>query len=258
MIESLKSTKEELSFVIRGINHTLANAIRRSAEEIPVLAVDSLEIVKNDSVLYDEIIAHRIGLIPLEADKTFTLPEECSCDGKGCVKCSANLTLKVAGPGMVKAGDLKSKTIKPIYPEIPIVLLQDGQELEFVAEAKLGKGTEHAKCSPGLIWFRAYPKIEISKECNLCNECVKVCPKNVYESNGKISVKNLTNCDICNACVEACARKGKNAIKISGSEEDFIFEIESFGQLAPKEIFSESLKALKKNLKELDKDINKL
>ena len=54
------------------------------------------------------------------------------------------------------------------------------------------------------------------------------------------------------------AKKGKDTIKISCSEEDFIFEIESWGQLKPKEIFTESIKALKKNLKELDKEVNKL
>jgi len=258
MIEQIKSDKNELSFAIRGINHTFANAIRRSADEIPILAIDTLEIVKNDSVLYDEIIAHRAGLIPLESDKTFTLPEECTCKGKGCLKCTVNLTLKVAGPGIVKAGDLKSKTIKAIFPNMPLVLLQEGQELEFVAEAKLGKGIDHAKYSPGLVWFRAYPKIELGKDCNLCKECVNVCPREVYEADGKVSVKNLVNCDLCNACVEACMKKGKNIIKISGSEEDFIFEIESWGQIAPKEIFTESLKALKKNIKELDKEANKL
>ena len=258
MIEIIKSSGSELSFVIRGINHTYANAIRRSAEEIPVLAVENVEISKNDSVLYDEILGHRIGLIPLKADKTFTLPEDCSCKGKGCAKCTVALTLKATGPGIVRAKDLKSKTVEPVFPEMPIVLLQKDQELELVAEAKLGKGLEHAKYSPGLMWFRAYPKIEIEKECNLCKECVNVCPKNVYEVDSKITVKNLINCDLCNACVEACARKGKNALKVSGSAEDFIFEIESWGQIAPKEIFTESLGALKENLKNLDKDLSKI
>ena len=258
MIEILKSTNESMSFVVRGINSAYANAVRRFSEEIPVLAVDTLEITKNDSMLYDEMLALRIGLIPLKADKTFTLPEECSCKGKGCMKCTVSLTLKVSGPAIVRASDLKSKTIKPIYPEMPIVLLQQDQELEIVAEARLGKGVEHSKYSPGLVWFRAFPKIELGKECAACKECVKICPKNIFEADGKISAKNLINCDLCNACVENCAKKGKDGVKISGSEEDFIFEIESWGQLTSKEIFTESIKALGKNLKDLDKDVKKL
>ena len=258
MIELLNNTGENLNFIIRGINHTYANAIRRFSEEVPVLAVDTIEVIKNDSMLYDEMLALRIGLIPLSVDKTFTLPEECTCKGKGCMKCTVNLTLKVVGPIIVRASDLKSKTIKPVYPEMPIVLLQENQELEIVAEARLGKGITHAKHSPGLVWFRAFPKIELGKECASCKECVKICPRHVFDSDGKVSAKSLINCDLCNACVENCMKKGKNEIKISSSDEDFIFEIESWGQLTPKEIFTESLKALGKNLKELDKDIKKL
>jgi DNA-directed RNA polymerase subunit D len=257
MIELIKSSDNETNFVIRGINHTYANAIRRSAEEIPMLAVDTVEIIKNDSVLYDEMIALRIGLIPLTADKTYTPQEECTCKGKGCAKCTVSLVIKAVGPTIVRASDMKSKVVEPVYPAMPIVLLQEGQELEIVAEAKLGKGIEHAKFSPGLVWFRAFPKIELGKECASCKECLKACPRNVFDTD-KMSVKNLLNCDLCNACVETCTKKGKSEIKISGSEEDFIFDIESWGQLPSKEIFTEAVKALGKNLKELDKDVKKL
>jgi DNA-directed RNA polymerase subunit D len=255
MIDVIKSNENELGLVIKGIDHTYANSIRRSAEEIPILAVDEVEIVKNDSMLYDEMLALRIGLTPLKADKTFTSPDECTCKGKGCMKCTVDLTLKAVGPCIVKSGDLKSKTVKPVFADIPLVILQEGQELELVAEARLGKGADHAKFSPGLVWFRAYPKIDLDKNCD--KDCLKACPKDVFDIE-KVSVKNLLNCDLCNACVEACARKGSNAIKVSGSNEDFIFEIESWGQLAPKEIFSDAISALGKNLKELDKDIKKL
>ena len=76
IIEPIKTQEGEMSFVVRGINASYANAIRRTGQEIPVLAIDTVEFSKNDSVLYDEILAHRIGLIPLEADKTFTSQEE--------------------------------------------------------------------------------------------------------------------------------------------------------------------------------------
>ena len=132
IMELIKSTDREMEFIVRGINSNVANALRRTANEIPVLAVDAVEISKNDSVLYDEILAHRIGLIPLKADKTFTLPEDCTCKRKGCTKCTAALTLKAVGPAVVKSGNLKSRTIKPVFPDMPIVLLQKDQELELV------------------------------------------------------------------------------------------------------------------------------
>lgn len=258
-IEQLKSEKEKLVFVLRGITNEFANALRRSLYEIPVLAIDEVEISRNDSALYDEMIAHRLGLIPLTTDKkTFTEKEECSCKGKGCAKCTASLVLKAKGPCTVYSGDLKSKVVEAAYPEMPIVTLLEGQELEIVAEARLGKAKNHVKWSPGLIWFRAYPKIEIPKECESCKECMDVCPKKVFEFDKKLTVKNLTACDLCEACVDECKRQGKTPIKLSHSNEDFIFYVESFGQISPKEMVLEALEVIEKNMNVLSKEVNKL
>ena len=246
-----------MQFVIKGINNSIANAVRRSVNEIPVLAVDNVEISKNDSALSDEMLAHRIGLVPLSYDKTFTLSEDCTCKGKGCAKCTAALTLTAKG-GVVKAGDLKSKTVKVIYPEMPLDLLQKEQEIEIIAEAKLGKGINHVKFSPGLMWFREFPNIELPKNLESVKDCMKMCPRDVYTTEGKLGIKNLINCDLCEACVEECRNKGKEEIKVTGSKEDFIFEIESWGQLRPKEIFIEACEVLDNNIKEFLKEASKI
>jgi len=257
-MEIISQTENKIIFAIKGINSSYANAIRKSVNEIPTLAIDTVEISKNDSVLYDEIIAHRLGLVPLIADKkTFTLPEDCSCKGKGCSKCTAALTLKVEGPGMIYSKELKSKTVKPVYPEMPIVLLQKNQELEIIANARIGIGTSHAKYSPGLAWFRNYPEIKVKDSAFI--ESARACPKNVFEiRDGKFSVKNLSNCDMCMACVEASKLAEKDAVSVTGSEENFIFFIESWGQMPPREIFTEACKSLGENLKTFSKEISKI
>jgi len=256
-IEKISKDKDKICFLVKGINNTMANTIRRSVLEIPTLAIDTVEFYKNDSALYDEIIAHRLGLVPLKATKTFTQREKCSCKGKGCLKCSASLKLKVKGPAMVYAKDLKAKGIEVAYPDIPIVLLDKDQELQFSAQAILGKGNEHAKFTPGLVWFNSYPIIKI-EGCSECQECANVCPRKAISiKDKKISIDPL-KCDICEACVEFSRDKEKCNIKIEPSEEDFIFYIESFGQLKPEEIFLDAIKALDDNLKELDKKIKKL
>ena len=89
-IEKLKETKDRITFSIDGINSTFANAIRRSTFEIDVLAIDLVEFYKNDSALYDEMMALRLGLLPLKAPKTCIRREDCSCKGKGCLKCTAS------------------------------------------------------------------------------------------------------------------------------------------------------------------------
>ncbi len=245
----LEKGEEKISFVTE-IEDSLANAIRRSSLEIPILAIDEVEFHKNDSVLYDEVLALRLGLLPLKTPKTMTLQEKCSCKGKGCSKCSVQLKLQAKGPCMVYGKDLKGK-VEVVYPDMPIVSLGEGQELELIAKARLGKGKEHTKFSPGLIYYRNVPEIEISKECNLCQKCVEACPQKILKRNkDKIELTDRYKCDLCEACVEICKKEGKDAIKIKPGKE-IIFFIESFGMIPAKEILVESVKSLKENLKEI-------
>ncbi|HDL02398.1 MAG TPA: DNA-directed RNA polymerase subunit D, partial [Candidatus Pacearchaeota archaeon] len=118
-METIKKTSEELVFTV-DMNVSLANAIRRSAGEIEVLAIDECDIYKNDSALYDEIIAHRLGLVSLKNQK---------------LKKDDTIELKLKAKGkkgdvMVLAGELGDDVV---YPETPIVLLGEDQKLEIVA-----------------------------------------------------------------------------------------------------------------------------
>src|SRR3972149_6730007 len=67
-MELIEKNKDQIIFSAE-IEDSLANAIRRYVNHIPVLAVDELEISRNDSPLYDETVAHRVGLVPIKADK---------------------------------------------------------------------------------------------------------------------------------------------------------------------------------------------
>lgn len=251
----LEESNEKLRFVIEGVNFELLNALRRICiSEVPVMAIKVVEFKKNSSALYDEIIAHRLGLIPLKTDlKSYNLPEECSCKGKTCAKCSVTLSLKESGPKTVYAGDMKSSDpeIKPVYPKMPIVKLLEGQELDFNAIAVLGKGIQHAKFSPCLAIYHYFPKIEIdNKICDACGKCVDACPKGILSISGKkvvVNEKKLLECDLCKACEDVCKPK---AIKLIENEDKTIFEIESWGQLKAKEIFINAIDIMKDKLKE--------
>ena len=67
-METIIKTPGKISF-ISDMNISLANAIRRNVGEIPILAIVEADIYKNDSALYDEVIAHRLGLISLKNQK---------------------------------------------------------------------------------------------------------------------------------------------------------------------------------------------
>lgn len=224
------------------IDESLANAIRRYVDQIPILAIDEVEISKNDSPLYDETVAHRIGLIPLKMDKTIN------------EKSTEQLALIVKKDGIVYSEELKGK-VNPVYDKIPITVLKKGQELEILATAKVGKGSKHSKFSPGFMFYRNSVKLKIDKDCP--KEVVNVCPQKILVvEGGKVSVTDDEKCDMCESCVDFCRKTKKGSIEIIPSKE-LVITVESFGQMEEEEIFKKAIEALKDDLKEVAKKISK-
>ncbi|MEM5820948.1 MAG: DNA-directed RNA polymerase subunit D [Candidatus Aenigmatarchaeota archaeon] len=152
-VKILERNSDEIKIKVTNIVPSIAAMIRRSIiAEIPTMAIEWVDFYKNDSVLPDEIVAHRLGLIPLSFDKKIhTLPNKCECGGKGCPRCQVKLYLYKKGPGYVYSGDLKTsdESVKPIYDKIPITYLNEDEEIELEAIAQLGLGKEHAKWQAG-------------------------------------------------------------------------------------------------------------
>jgi len=235
-------SENEIIFIIKGADTSFVNAIRRtSMTEVPKLAIEHVNIIKNDSSMFDEIIAHRLGLIPLKSDKEaingIIMPSECECEDY-CPRCSISLTLKKKGPCIVYSKDLKSEDEKvvPVYDTIPIVRLREDEEIELEAIAQLGIGMEHAKWKPTTACaYKYYPRITIGEECDQCHECIKACPRNILEEDEseKPRIVNIEDCTMCKTCMRTCERE---AIKIGYEEGSFIFKMETDGSIAPEEV----------------------
>jgi len=221
------------------LNESLANAIRRYTNQIPVLAINEIELSKNDSPLYDETIAHRVGLIPLKNE-----------DSKKIGK----LKLNTKKEGTIYSEELKGD-VKIVYDKMPITLLNKGQELEFSATVKAGKGSEHSKFSPGLMFYRNVFELKLEKNCP--KEVIENCPQNILKlKDGRIIVEDDFKCDACETCVEFCKKNGKDSIEIVPTKE-LLVTLESFGQLSVEEMFKKSIEALKKDLAEVSKKVSK-
>lgn len=138
---------------LEGIDRSYANAIRRFCiSEVPSMAIDDVVILENSSVLYDEILAHRLGMIPIKTDlDKYVLPEKCDCGSPlGCNKCRVLFVLEATGKEKVTtvlSGDLVSedREVRPVSESIPIIKLAPGQTVKLEAYARLGRGKEHAK-----------------------------------------------------------------------------------------------------------------
>lgn len=245
-VKVLRKEDNNVVFIIDGITATIANTLRRiMSVEVPVMAIKEVTFIKNASPLYDEIVAHRLGLIPLTTDlKSYNLSEECKCKGKGCALCQLILSLKVSGPSSVYASDLESKDpkVKPVYDEILIVKLLKGQKLELEAVAVLGKGKEHTKFSPGLVYYRAYPEFVVKNKGSL-SKLKEELKDFISVKNDKIEIKDITK------WMEGYEEiLEENGVEINPSKDKFVFTIESWGQLKSKEIMIKALDILDKKL----------
>ena len=109
-IKILEKSDTEIKFLIEDSNPQFANALRRiMITEIPILAIEYADFSVNDSVLYNEIIAHRLGLIPLVFNpKNFHFKEEEHKEGKTCSMCEVVFAVNKKGPGIVYSKDMKS------------------------------------------------------------------------------------------------------------------------------------------------------
>jgi len=263
-IKVLEKGENDIRLMVRGVDTPYINALRRTIlSEVPCMAIDEVVIIENSSVLHDEIIAHRLGLIPLKTDlDSYNLPEKCSCKSEfGCNLCRVTFTLDkeaVDGVTTVYSGELISENpnITPVSDKIPIVKLAKGQRLRLEAYARLGRGKQHAKWQPvSMCAYKYLPRININTNCDACGECIKVCPKNVLEKiGGVIKVRDVLACTLCKDCVKACTKKPP-AIEISWEENSFIFSLESTGVLPPERILMEAVKILDEQLEEFAKKI---
>src|SRR3989338_4222856 len=254
-LEKIKEERKRNRFVImiKGENEIFANTIRRLIlEEVPTLAVEEIEIKDNGSALFDEMLGLRLGLIPIKTDlKSYTIKDQCKCDGAGCAQCELKITLKAGKKGYVYAGEAESTDPKCtfVYEKMPVTKLLAKQKLDVTMTAILGRGKEHSKWAPGWAFYKKEPLLKVGnvKDPELIAKAstdgvlilkgskIQIDDEKVYESY----------------LLEYYAELNK-AITLEYTE-NFIFTLESWGQLTSKEILNQSADILIEKIEELEK-----
>ena len=198
-VEVIEKSNEKIVVRFSNVPRQYVNSLRRLAiSEVPTLAIDDVVILENSSVMHDEAVAHRLGLIPLRTDPgRFVMPPDCDCKSTlGCSKCRVLLVLDADANEktiVVTSGELVSEDemVKPVSKDIPIIVLAPNQKLKFEAYARLGIGKDHAKWQPT---SAAVVKDGLNDEIIL-----------VLESNGALTAE-----EILLAAAERMATKVKN------------------------------------------------
>lgn len=260
-VELIELGEDRIRFLLSGVTAAFANGLRRACmSEVPTLAIDEISLYDNTSVLFDEQIGLRMGLIPLQAEDldVFSQADECQCAGEGCPGCRVEFMLSAEGPGMVYSGDLQftDPGVRPAFDKIPIVILGEGEKLVIEGYATKRTGKDHTKWQSGtLCGYKNLPSIAIG-ECTGCGKCVEVCPRKVLTlEEGRAKATNILECSLCKLCIEECE---PGAIKVTPVLDSFVLTIESDGSMPVKELVARASDGVRKRAESLDAKLAEL
>lgn len=289
--EILELTPELIRFKLTRTHLSMANALRRTMmSEVPTMAMHTVSIEKNTSVLDSQFLAHRLGLIPLRSvsvDK-YRYPWECDCgdDAEPCRRCKVEFSLHVQNidQGVAQRVTVTSADLRLVTPNsevlpvhqleegesggsgLCIVELGSGQEVKLRATARKGFGKEHAKWSPTTTaTFLQAPDITIDQDLasrltlHQKKALVASCPKRVFSidalSDDDLHVTNPLDCVYCEECVRVSSEilDTPDLVQVNVKQpNEFIFTVETTGALPPQDIVRMAIKTLRTKLREVD------
>ena len=276
-IEILEMAERKARFILKDSSPAMANALRRTLlSDIPKMAIDKVEfhlgpIMYDDkeyesvTPLFDEIIAHRLGMVPVPTDLDLFVPQsECACGGEGCPSCTIMYSLNKIGPCTVLSGDLEplgNPDLKVKDEFIPIVELTDGQAVLIYATAVMGTARQHVKWQVANgVGYKYMPGVEVDPARagdDDVVECAQLCPKKVFEvEDGKLVVRNPLECSLCGTCTEHVGERG--GIAVTADDTNFLFKFETDGSLTAQQTLDKALEVLKSEADEFTSQLGEL
>jgi DNA-directed RNA polymerase subunit D len=209
--------EREARFVVRGVTPAFANGVRRAMiADVPTMAIDQLRVIENSSVMFDEQLGLRLGLVPL------TTPQ-----GEFEVGDTVTLSLDVEGPQTAYSGDLVSadSLVQPADENVPIIDLKEGQRIELEADATLEVGRDHAKHQGGVsVGYRHLQRIEVVGDADEFEDEEAQIVRGVVEDDGDlVSTEEFDN-DLSELYPE-------KEVRVEDVPNAFVFHVETDGSL---------------------------
>lgn len=252
-VQVLSRGEDQLVFQLDGIEAPLANALRRILlAEIPTMAIDTVHLQKNTSIMQDEVLAHRLGLVPLMVDAelfrtleedqnemnehntlVFRLKVKCE-DGPVQNVVSVHSNVLTWEPCGSQEALLRNNPARPVHDDIVLTKLCAGQEIEAELLAHKGSGQKHAKWSPvASVSYRMTPEVRLHEkvEGDKARKLAEMCPGKVFDVEdlgGHAKVVRGRDCHMCGGC--------RGVAKTSRVPRSFIFTVETTGAHAPEEL----------------------
>jgi len=289
-IKIIKMNDEELIFDMIGVEAPIANAFRRILiAEVPTMAIETVYIQQNTSIIQDEVLAHRLGLIPIKADPEkfdWVQPGDEPTDKNTIeftlqVKCTRKKDAKETYPEQLKyensrvysshlkwvpygsqEQEFQDDPIRPVDDDILIARLRPGQEIEARMRCTKGTGKDHAKFSPvATATYRLLPEIRVHNVTGQkAKELVKKCPVNVFDIEDIEGVPTAfaarpRTCTMCRECIREPG--WEKHVQLLRKKNHFIFHVESTKILPPRVLFERAVEVLLGKIEKLREEIVK-
>ena len=277
-IEVVEMEDRRAEFILRDSSPAMANALRRTMlQDIPKMAIDKVEfhlgpIMQDDkefesvTSLFDEVVAHRLGLIPVPTEYgMFTFQGQCpDCHGEGCPHCTIMYSLNREGPGTVMSGDLiplGDPSLKVKDEFIPIVELTSSQAVLIYATAVMGTAREHVKWQAAFgVGYSHLPRVEVDASMAFRENVVEAAAQypGLFDTEGGA----LRVADELRACTYGKAVEGDpvlgEAVRITWDETSFLFRYETDGSLTARQVLDKAVEILRSEADEFADGIDRL
>lgn len=278
-----------IEFDLIGCLPSIANAFRRiMISEVPSMAIEKVYMMNNTSIIQDEVLAHRLGLIPLKADpRLFEYKSDDASDEgtdqdtlefKLKVKCTRRKDVKDTShfdslyenhniySGHIKwiakgnQGSMyRENEIGPVQDKILVSKMRPGHEFDIKMLAVKGIGKDHAKFSPvSTATYRLLPEITMKRpvfgeDAQILQSCF---------SPGVIDIDDNNQAVVKDSRYDTCSRNVfryphlADSVEIARIRDHFIFTVESVGAYPPQDIFIEAVKLLRKKCQQFISELD--
>jgi DNA-directed RNA polymerase subunit D len=242
-VETVERDDRHARFVVRGLTPAFANGIRRAMiADVPTFSIDTVGFVENSSVMFDEMIALRLGLVPL------TTPLDDFEVGE-----TVTLALDVEGPATAYSGDIETSVpeVEPADENVPIIELKENQRLEFEAEAVLETGKSHAKQQGGVaVGYRHLQRVEVVGDAPEFDEQEPNILRGVIETeDGELVPTEEFDHDL-------SQRYPGKEVEVTDVPGAFVFDVETDGSFGVDELVLRAIETIDERAAELEEKVS--
>ncbi len=241
-VEFIEREDRSARFLVRGVSPSFANGVRRAMiADVPTFSIDTVRVIENSSVMFDEQIGLRLGLVPLTTPvEEFDVGDE------------VTLSIDVEGPDTAYSGDLVSaeSMVEPAEGNVPIIELKEGQRLELEADAVLDRGREHAKHQGGVsVGYRHLQRVEVVGETGEFEDDETNILRGVIETeDGEIVPTEAFDHDL-------SERYPGKEVAVHDVTDAFVFHVETDGSFDIEELVLAAVDSIEDRAEELEEAV---